>query len=200
MPSFRGGGCRGGRNAYLDLCWHLDRAVFFLAVLRPYHRLAGMAGDMAMCWLRDSLGHLLQELERALLQLRQSRLEVMRAAKLHLQDVAKRPPKAGTEPFRWMQGLRHVDEVQLDGLHQAAVALCTDARVATTVAREAELSASARRGLRDMAAAFASADFQARCAPALRDRLAADLNELAGAAAAAEGSGEPRMRALPAPS
>lgn len=175
---FRGPAQLNMRLAHLDVCWHLDRIIFFLATLRPYHHIVGMRGDIAMCWLRSSLGHLMQELERALLHLRQSRLELMRAAKLHLQDLAKHLPRAGTEWYRWMQGLRHIDETRLDDNLKAVLAHCAEVRTATTVTREAELGSAARQGLKDVAAAFSSVEFQARCSPALRKNLDMDMKKL----------------------
>lgn len=101
-----------------------------------------------------------------------------------------------SEDFRWMQGLRHIDEVHLDGLHRATVRLCADIRLATTTARELELSAATRRQLADMTAAFASADFQSRCAPALRDRLAVDMRELSRLADSADPTHGGRPQAI----
>lgn len=168
---FRGPAQLGMRMAHLDVCWHLDRIIFFLATLRPYHQIVGMRGDIVMCWLRSSLGHLMQELERALLQLRQSRLELMRAAKLHLQDLAKHLPRPGTELYRWMQGLRHIDENRLDENLKAVLAHCAEVRTATTATREEELGSAVRQGLKDVTALFSSVEFQARCSPELRNAI-----------------------------
>jgi len=173
------------RSAYLDLVTDLDRLVFFVAALRPYHQLASIAGDLAMCWLGKCLSHLIQEIEKLMVQLRQSRLEVMHASNTHLQDVAKRGlHSASSMEVRWMQGLRHINEVQLDDLHKAIAAQCTEILAATTLAREAELRSEARRGLEDVVAAFQSADFQARCGLALSDGLMEDMQQLGQSVAA----------------
>jgi len=193
---FRGKAQLSIRMAHLDVCWHLDRIIFFLATLRPYHQIVGMRGDMAMCWLRSSLAHLMQELERALLQLRQSRLELMRAAKLHLQYVAKKVPSSGTELYRWMQGLRHIDESRLDDNLKAVLAHCAEVRAATTVTREAELGSAARQGLNDVAAAFSSVEFQARCSPELRNNLAMDMKELTNSSTRAGSEAMPMLQAV----
>jgi len=192
LQAFRGSRQVHVRGALLDLCCHLDRLVFFLAALRPHHQLANMAGDIAMCWLRKCLSHLLQEIERVVAQLRQARIEVMKAAKCHLQDLAKRGlGEASQAQIRWMQGLRHVDEAQLDRLHRALLAQSTDILAAATVAREAELHAEARLGLEAVVSAFRSADFQSRCALAPPEGLAEDMRllNLAAAAAAPDAGG-----------
>jgi len=193
---FRGPAQLNMRMAHLDVCWHLDRIIFFLATLRPYHQIVGMRGDIAMCWLRSSLGHLMQELEKALLQLRQSRLELMRAAKLHLQDLAKHLPMSRTESYRWMQGLRHIDETRLDDNLKAVLALCAKIRTATTVTREAELGAAARQGLNDVAAMFSSVEFQARCSPELRNNLATDMRELTASSTRDGSEAMPMLQAV----
>jgi len=167
---------RDVRGAYLDLCFHLDRAFFFLAALRPYHQLVGMAGDVVLCWFRQNLGHLLQELDKAFVQVHQARLEVMRRAKRHLQQVAKDMARADAGDVRWMTGLRHVDEVRLNPLHKAIAAKIADTREATARIREVELQREAQLQLNGLAATMTSNNFQARCS------FVADVRQLASQA------------------
>ncbi|CAJ1393550.1 unnamed protein product [Effrenium voratum] len=173
------------RQAYLDVCSHLDKFCFFLSALRPYQRLAAAGGDAALCWLRRSLGHLLQELDKSLLQLRQASLALMQAAKKQLQDLAKRLPSATDVEVQWMKQLRFVDEPRLSELHRACAEQAAQVSSLTSAAREVELKLAAKEGLQQIASAFLSADFQARCSLALPDRLALDMRELAGRTPAA---------------
>ncbi|CAK9041954.1 unnamed protein product [Durusdinium trenchii] len=166
------------RQAHLDLCGFLDKFCFFLAALRPYQRLASAGGDAALCWLRRGLGHLLQELDKSMVQMRQARLVLLRTAKRQLQDLAKGIADAKAQELRWMQDLRHIDELRLDELHQAVAARCTQVTSLTSAIREVELKAKAKEGLQQIAAAFLSPDFQARCSLALPERLASDMREL----------------------
>lgn len=167
------------RRSFLELCAHLDKFCFFVVALRPYQQLAAAGGDAALCWLRRSLSHLLQELDKSLLQLRQARLALMHAAKKHLQDLAKRIGEAEELQRRWMQSLRHVDELRLDELHKACASSSTEVNALTSAVREVELKAKAKEGLQQIAAAFMNPDFQARCSLALPDRLASEMRELA---------------------
>jgi len=187
------------RAAYINLCDNLDRVVFFLVALRPYHRLAGQAGDVSMIRLRKSLGHLLQELETAVVEIRQARLEVTRATKKHLQELAKKPPASGSEQYKWMQCLRHIDERQLDAQLQEIVAKCAELRAATTAEREIEMKNVAGKQLADVANVFMSADFQARGTLRLPDKLATDMKALAnssGQGSAALPGAASQIRAL----
>ncbi|CAL1139654.1 unnamed protein product [Cladocopium goreaui] len=167
------------RRSFLELCTHLDKFCFFVVALRPYQQLAAAGGDAALCWLRRSLSHLLQELDKSLLQLHQARLALMHVAKKHLQDLAKRIGEAEELQRRWMQSLRHVDELRLDELHKACAASSTEVNALTSAVREVELKAKAKEGLQQIAAAFMNPDFQARCSLALPDRLASEMRELA---------------------
>lgn len=167
------------RAALLDSCGHLDRLVFFLAALRPYHYMASLAGDLAMCWLGKCLSHLLQEIEKAMVQLRQARLEVMHAAHVQLQDLARQGlPDFSSQELRWMQRLRHIGERRLDELHRAVCVQCTELLAMTSEVWEAEMREEARRGLEDIASTFESAEFQSRCRLALPDALVEDMRVL----------------------
>ncbi|CAE7455410.1 scrn3 [Symbiodinium natans] len=167
------------RKSFLDLCRHLDRFCFFLMALQPYQKVAAAGGDAALCWLRRGLCHLLQELGKALLQLRQARLAVLHASKKHLQELAKQLPKSGKLERRWMQDLRHIDDQRLDELHKILSKGFAEVQSMISAAREVELKSMAKQGLQNIASAFLSADFQARCSLALPDRLAAEMRELA---------------------
>eukprot|EP00439_Symbiodinium_sp_Y106_P029675 s4481_g3.t1 len=170
------------RKAFLDLCRHLDRFCFFLMALEPYQKVAAAGGDAALCWLRRSLSHLMQELGKALLQLREARLAVVQASKKHLQELAKQLPKTGKLELRWMQDLRHVDDQRLDELHKTLSKGFAEVQSLISAAREVELKSMAKEGLQSIASAFLSADFQARCSLALPDRLAAEMRQLASSA------------------
>eukprot|EP00928_Gymnodinium_smaydae_P039917 TRINITY_DN27167_c0_g1_i1.p1 TRINITY_DN27167_c0_g1~~TRINITY_DN27167_c0_g1_i1.p1 ORF type:complete len:561 (+),score=161.93 TRINITY_DN27167_c0_g1_i1:228-1685(+) len=172
------------RRAYLDVCGHLDHTAFFLTVLRQYTRLTSIAGEMGANRLHSSLNHLLQELEKALGELRLARLDVMRAVKRRLQELALAGNMSDADR-RWAQGLQHVEDSQLDDLQlEVAQALAT-ARAAASADRSAELHASARQGLQDIAAAFQSPDFQARLKVADGYRRTVQLAALADGGAGA---------------
>merc|ERR1712032_1646660 len=181
------------RSSYLDLVCQLDRLAFFMGVLQPYHRLACSAGDIAMCRLNESLSHLLQEVEDALVQQRQARHEVMRGAKRHLQALGGRFPGVAPHEVRWMQGLRHVDETHLDQLYCALISVCTELRIATSGTRAFELQAAARQGLCDVFTAFNSPNFQSRCALALPEGLIKEIRQMS---LAADGEGTASARPL----
>lgn len=176
------------RMAYLQLCWHFDRLLFFLSTLRPCQQLASSAGDIALCHLHACLSHLLQELDGTMLELRQARLETMGRVKRHLQELGRRFSKAAAREKRWMQPLRLVDEPRLDALHRSIVATCSEARNSFPPARAVELESSARRVVQDIADKFKSADYQGRSAI----RPDAEMKSLAIAA------GPPRALALTA--
>ena len=167
------------RRSFLELCVHLDKFCFFVVALRPYRQLASAGGDAALCWLRRGLSHLLQELDKSMLQVRQARLALMQVAKKHLQDLAKRMEQVTEMDVRWMQDLSHVDELRLDELHQACASSNTEVSALTSAVREVELKAKAKEGLQQIAAAFMNPDFQARCSLALPERLATEMRELA---------------------
>lgn len=167
------------RMSFLDLMQHTDRLILFLAALRPYHRLAGIAGDIAMCRLYPVLSHLLQELEDALVKQRQARMEVMLAAKMQLQQQAKDMRKVSTVEVHWMQGLRHIDEFKLDELYGNLIQACTRLRAASTASRAFKLKEETQEALGDIVSQFASADFQSRCALALPEGLVQDMRQAA---------------------
>jgi len=185
LPAFQGPRYQELRGSYLDLVFQLDRLAFFMGVLQPYHRLACSAGDIAMCRLYESLSHLLQEIEDALVQQRQARHEVMRGAKRHLQVLGARFPGVAPHEVHWMQGLRHIDDPHLDELYCALISVCTELRVASSGTRAFELQAAARQGLRDVFTAFNSPNFQSRCALALPEGLIKEIRQMALAADAA---------------
>ena len=78
----------------------------------------------------------------------------------------------------WREDLRLLDELQLDELHKACARRCAEVSGLTSAGtlrplasrglrlealREVELRAKAKEGLREIAAAFLSADFQVPC-------------------------------------
>lgn len=152
------------RLSFLQVCWHLDRVLYFLCTLRPYQRLANGAGDIALCQLHACLGHALHELEASLVELRQARLEIMGCVKRQLQELGRKFTKVTEGEKRWMQRLRHVDERGLDSIHKGIVAECTGMRASFSLSRAVELEASARRGVEQIAQVFFSADYLARSA------------------------------------
>lgn len=168
------------RTAFLELCEQLDRLCFFLCALRPFHQLANIAGDVSLCWLKRSLGHLLQELEKSLEHQRQARLRLMRAAKRRLRDLARRLPELSPQERRWMQDLRFVQELRLEELHKSILSLCADVRSAASASREVEIESAARAALRDIVDTFSSGNFQARISLAMPEGLMNDLRHSLG--------------------
>jgi len=164
------------RMFYLDLAEHVERLAFFLRVLRPYHLLAGSAGDLGLCRLHRSLRHLLQELDGALLQHRQARLDLMRIVKSHLRRVAETPRLSRSEE-RWLSSLRNMDERRLDELHKQIARESAEVVSAASAANAAQLQVAARQGLADIATAFNSAEFQARSRMALPEGLLGELRQ-----------------------
>jgi hypothetical protein len=179
-PAFCSSEHRETREFYTHLIEQVDRVAFFLFAVRPYHRLSSAAGDLAMCHLHAGLGHLLHELEKALVQLRQARLETMRAAKRRLEDLASHYSSGVTNTeLRWMQGLRYIQETEMDKLHRGLISQCMEVRASASIARASELESVARRGIGDVSKLFNSADFRARSKLAIPDKVQQDFKAIA---------------------
>merc|ERR1711924_325686 len=111
----------------------------FLWQLKPYHSLAKVQGDIAMCTLYQYLSHHLQELEDALVQHKIARVNVMGTAKSLLTQNAKDLKKLSIDQVHWMQGLRHINEQGLDKVFVELMDACTELREASTVNSQFEL-------------------------------------------------------------
>jgi len=154
------------RTAYLSVCQQLDRVVYFLSILEPYHKVTAMAGESAMLALHEKLkkiGHAVEELICAAVGLRQARLVLMESAKRHLQRLTRREAVTPAER-RWMQGLRHVKSVSMDELHKNLTAECTEIKAAISHSHMADLEASVKRNLGKLTMEMESDEFQGRFA------------------------------------
>lgn len=200
------------RRALLAMARAMDNVAYFLSQLLPFQNLAGLAGDAAMCQLRPSLLHMLQELEAALSRGRQSRLDVMRAAKKELRRAAAASDdgqswqagfakglggKQSTDES-WQTGLRNVDEARLEELHRELLKACTDMHASGSAARAAELQANARLRLSDIANVLASPELQWHCGHALPEGLANEAKRLA-LCANGDGASQGSFLAIAAP-
>lgn len=170
--------CNDARSAYLDLIKSVDRVAYFLhTMVKAFQELAGKAGDVVMCALYDSVNHVLQELGSALFELRQARLQVMRAAKCKLQELAQRYDQTTSIEKNWMQGLRHIDESKLDSLHNQLLDLCNKVRNAVSPTHVSEMKAATAENLRGIRNVFKSEEFQMRCTRQLSRGTLAEINQ-----------------------
>ena len=76
-----------------------------------------------------------------------------------------------------MQGLRYIDEQQLDDLYRSLISACTDLRAASTSSHALKMQEAAQREGAEIVAAFQSADFQSRCVLAPPDGLVHEMRQ-----------------------
>merc|ERR1712151_908730 len=127
--------------------------------------ITSLAGESAMLTLQEKIsqiGHTLEELMRALANLRQARLIVMHAAKQRLQELSRKPSQLTAEQIRWMQALRYIEESTTDELHKNLIEECTSVRAAASQARMSDLKASLQRNLSKLVDRVNSAELQGR--------------------------------------
>merc|ERR1712194_116228 len=178
MPVFCEHRFQDARTAYVTLCDCLDRIVSLVA-LRPYHQLSAAGGDLASVKLRKQLAHWLQELERAVMELRQARLQLTNVAKQRLQDLAKISAtlSSASEDYRWMQCLRYMDTADADASFQDIVTKCAEIRSTLTSERAFELQQITKKELTSLADQYSRPEFQARL-QRLPDAVQSDMQAL----------------------
>merc|ERR1712039_393471 len=114
--------------------------------------------------LRKQLAHWLGELERAVMLLRQAKLQLTTVAKQRLQDLAKISASLSnaSEDYRWMQCLRYMDTPDADRSFQDIVTHCAEIRSTLTAERAFELQKITKKELTSLADQYSRPEFQAR--------------------------------------
>jgi len=164
---------------YLDVYKHLDNFVFFLAALENYRRLSHIGGDAGMYRLRDSLHHLLQELERALEQLHQGVVRVVDHAMAEVMRISLTDSVACGRRGLWIERLALIDVDSFIRGHVELVRAIQMIRFLSGAARLPALERSCEQSLQKAAIICDSAEFRARCAHELPQEALPSMKVLA---------------------
>jgi len=150
---------------YLDLYKNLDSFILFLSTLEYYRHISNIAGDAAMCYLREGLHHLLRELELAMTRVYQLECTIMEVAKHKLAEILRSAKGfLDTPTHTWAERLQHVDQFHIDDNFRAMLITIRKLRFLSSEARLPALQASFTEGLNQLMDITASTAFAERCA------------------------------------
>jgi len=150
-------------QAYLGLFDNIDRFAKFMSMIEHYKLLANIGGDAGMYHLRDSLHHLLQELELVLLPMEQGTTEIMENVKRFVREIALNDSQPSGRRLLWIERLQDIDECLQAKCFRNFRQAMSELRYLSCDARLPALQSACEQSLSQITAIMDSPDFLRRC-------------------------------------